>query len=391
MILIYVIFSLDIINGYCFNAAFIRKTLELGGSFTFLGVAGFFASTLSFFWKPTAGSLGDRNGPSKLLTPCILANLLAFTCTYFSNSLTHLLLCRLILAFSSPTQSLLRTIVTNTSKTQQSENLAKLGIAMPISVIIASLAYGQLSELPNGVHYIFAIITANASISLTISKLLPKETPRVLQTRSTLSEIQSSLRKLRSLSTSGAYWDVFLIKALAALSFGAIESNGVLIFEAKGFTGKNAGYLMTVMFVTVFLTNVSQVKINRRFYSDDTGYLRLSHASAFIIICMLVQGFNESAWVFGLFVVISGIGRCVLEQSMMELLLSKVEGDEKGMLLGSFDSIQSVTELFVPLLSGVTLEFLGLPALFAVSSILLSLECALAYSRRNVGNLKKVN
>lgn len=201
-----------------------------------------------------------------------------------------------------------------------------------------------------------------------------------------IDQITTPLKNLKTLSTSETYCDIFLSKALVALSFGIVDSNAVLVFMAKGITGEYIGYLVTMLFFNMFLVNILQGRMNKMFYKNDDGYQRALHASIIIVITLLAQGFSTQLWIFVMGINIMAFFRTVLDNSTMENLLKKVNVEEKATVMSSFDSIQSLTELTAPLVAGLVLEYLGIPILYLISAILFAMQCSLVYKRKNITN-----
>ncbi|CAH1100070.1 unnamed protein product [Psylliodes chrysocephalus] len=387
MAVAYIIFALDLMNTFFYNAVFVRTVLGLKGSYTFIGIAGSCSALLCFLWKPIAGSLSDKRGTSKLLTWCLFAGLIAPILTYASQSLKYLFLCRLLLAFSSPSQVLLRTIITNNANEKQSEALAKLGMVAAVFISSAALIIGFLLDRANGLDYIYGIMVVNAVSNLILTQFLPSSEVLQNQAESTaIDQITTPLKNLKTLSTSETYCDIFLSKALVALSFGIVDSNAVLVFMAKGITGEYIGYLVTMLFFNMFLVNILQGRMNKMFYKNDDGYQRALHASIIIVITLLAQGFSTQLWIFVMGINIMAFFRTVLDNSTMENLLKKVNVEEKATVMSSFDSIQSLTELTAPLVAGLVLEYLGIPILYLISAILFAMQCSLVYKRKNITN-----
>ncbi|XP_072383282.1 uncharacterized protein [Diabrotica undecimpunctata] len=383
MFIPYIIFALDIANFVCFSSVYVPQVLALNGPYTFFGITGTATAFFSFLWKPIAGRLSDEKGPTLLLFWCLFGGLVGTILSYLSGSLYFLFFARLIASFGSPSQIILRTILTQLDAENQAQHVSRLGIIGALIGVGAALLSGHLLELSNGFFYLYSIIILNSILSLGFVKLLPVIQPNKKEeselSKPVLEEITTALRNLKTYSTSATYSHVFLLKTLTAISYGIPDMNMVLIFNSLGIKQKNIAYMFTIMCVVTVLSNIALLKINKRYYSADIGYRRIFHSCLLLAAANGVLGVTSNLWIYISFILIISCSRVQTDNTTMELLLQKIGADEKAVVLGCFDSIQSLSDLLCPMISSLALQFLGMHSVYTISAIFITLCSGIVY------------
>ncbi|XP_050509069.1 uncharacterized protein LOC126886244 [Diabrotica virgifera virgifera] len=388
MFIPYIIFALDIANFVCFNSVYVPQVLGLDGPYTFFGITGTATAFFSFLWKPIAGRLSDEKGPTLLLFWCMVGGLVGTILSYLSGSLYFLFFARIIASIGSPSQIILRTIITQLDAEHQAEHVSRLGIIGALIGVGAALLSGHLMELSNGFSYLYSIIILNSILILGFVKLLPVIQPNKKEeselSKPVLEEITTALKNLKTYSTSTTYSHIFLLKALTAISYGIPDMNMVLIFNSIGIKQKNIAYMFTVMCIVTVLSNIALLKINKKYYIGDIGYRRIFHSSLLLAAANSILSGTSNLWVYVSFILIISCSRVQTDNTTMELLLQKIGSDEKAVVLGCFDSIQSLSDLLCPIISSLAMQFVGMHSVYTISAVFITLCSAIVYRAQSL-------
>lgn len=359
----------------------IRHVKQLEGPYIFFGITGSSTAFISFLWKPIAGRMSEEKGTKQLLFWCLFGGLIGTIISAISGSLYLLYFGRLIAALSSPVQVLLHTSISNLDKENHAKHISRLGITGSLVGVVSAILSGHLLELQNGILYIYAVMIINSIINVVLSTCLPitdqEISERVITTspiERAFGELKIALNNLKNTSTSDAYWDVFLIKAFIALSFSTIDSNCVIIFNSIGISQKNVAYMFVGILGTSIISNIYLIKVNQRYYKNDIGYNRILHAEFVLIILCLISAFSSNIFIFISLFFLMVTARVQIDNTVMELLMHKIDTGEKAVVLGCFESLLSLTDLISPIVSSLTLEFAGIPYVFILSSIFVTIS-----------------
>ncbi|XP_074033987.1 major facilitator superfamily domain-containing protein 9-like isoform X2 [Leptinotarsa decemlineata] len=388
MKILYIFFILDMINGSILMTLFTKHVLSLGGSNLHLGMIGSSTAFLGLILKSVSGRLSDTRGTTKVLPWCFLISAAGNIVSAFSPSLYVLFAGRLLCTFGMPVQALLNTMLTNLKKEAQSAFVNTLGIYMALAVITGSLLGGFISEFGNGITYTYLLMSLNLLISFGLVGQLPnkrrlnKKDERK-HTGSALANIKTTITTLKNVIISERYWDVFAIKACLEAMYGMINVNLIYLMSfVFGMGGRQIGFVISFLCVCGIVTNILQMKVNAIFYSDDKGYSKLIHGSSLLILGYLGINFSSSFTLFIIFFVVCSISKSLLDPAIMKLLLFKVDENEKGTVMGSFDSIRSLIELSNPIISGTIVEAFGPKAVYPVCICLTTVIISISVMRK---------
>ncbi|RZC34020.1 major facilitator superfamily domain-containing protein 9-like [Asbolus verrucosus] len=240
----------------------------------------------------------------------------------------------------------------------------KIQALMGFAFIFGSLISGHLSEYENGMKYIFALISAGFAVNFGLICLIKdakvERKKQEKQSFNIFKEISLAAQNLRNVNWP-KYWDLFVIKLIIDFSFNVFQFNsGLILLKRFGIVGKSFGYVIATMGIIGIATNLAMMTVKRHLYSkDDSGLTRLLHGNILLIITYLGFGLNTNFSLFIAYLVPMSVARTLIEATFTEVLLGRASPDEKGSIMGTFDSTLSLGGLVAPVLSGVIADSWG--------------------------------
>lgn len=134
------------------------------------------------------------------------------------------------------------------------------------------------------------------------------------------------------------------------------------------------------------ICNVLMQKIKSRFYSDDKdGSKRVYHGLYVLAASCLLLSSAPTFQFYLLFLIPMSLVRPLMDTTWTELLISKTNENEKGVVMGTFESLMSLAGLIVPLLSGIITDVWGgnAPALVSAVPAIISIYFAKDISKKH--------
>ncbi|XP_030758253.1 major facilitator superfamily domain-containing protein 9-like [Sitophilus oryzae] len=392
MKVLYVLFALDILNisiPIPIFGVFIRS---LGGTPSTLGIINSCCALVGLLLNPIVGSLSDQIGRRGLFIKCLTANLVGnVLLTFFSNSLPLVFVSRLIAAFGSPCNILLRTIVTDIYKTTEEKKafFDKAAPVLSISFLGGTLLSGFLSELNNGFLKVFMLLVVANSLSVYIaSTILPiddkpqKPTENTSITTKALKELKSAAVNIKTISWP-RYWDIFLIKGCYDFSMTIILSNlGLILLNEFGIQGRKMGYVFLFTGVSGVASNILKMKL-KKVFDKIPDYNKVIYAGTVLFITYIGLSSAGSIYTFMFFLVALCMTRSFIETTLTEIITTKTQETDKGKVIAAFENLSPLAFFVVPATSGFVAEIFGQRILVASAAIPISVAILLANSRKN--------
>lgn len=177
-----------------------------------------------------------------------------------------------------------------------------------------------------------------------------------------------------------------MVKFLTECSFQMFHSTFALLPENFNLSRKAMGYTLSFFGFLMVLCNILMAKIKERVYSDDKdGSKRVYHGLYFLTGSLILLSSAPTFAFYLLFLIPMSIVRPLMDATWTELLISKTNETEKGVVMGTFESLMSLAGLITPLLSGVIADLWGgnAPGVFAAVPVLISIYFAQDISKRH--------
>lgn len=158
------------------------------------------------------------------------------------------------------------------------------------------------------------------------------------------------------------FWDLFVLKVLlesAAMMFHS--SFGPYMMLNFQLSQKQFGYTLALYALSGVVFSILTEHIKSKFYSDDvSGKKRTYHGLLVMAVSLLTIPMSNSYWAFLTILVVLSSVRPLIDSAATELLLQRTTKDDKGVIMGSYESLMSVAGLIVPLLSGIIIDLWGI-------------------------------
>ncbi|PLR77986.1 MFS transporter [Bacillus sp. V3-13] len=320
-------------------------------------------SFMQFLFAPIWGRLSDKIGRKPLITVGLFGFAIAEFVFAFANGLWMLFLSRILAGtFGSALMPTAMAYVSDvTPPEKRGQGMGMLGAAMAFGIVIGPGIGGWLAEFDLSYPFIFAGIAATIAgfVSLPI---LPESYPqekRAAEAVDSRSEGQFSLMKKALFSPVGFLLILVFIMSFGLANFQAIF--GYYTMERYSYSPQQVGL---IILITGIVGTVIQGGVVGRLVSKFgeerivTGSLLLS-AAGFVIMTLA----TNFMWVL-VTTSIFFIGNSTLRPSLNSFI-SKLAGNQQGMIMGLNNSFLSLGNVAGPILAGTLYEWnIHIPYLF---------------------------
>lgn len=270
---------------------------------------------------------------------------------------------------------------------EQTAVFGKMGALGALGFIAGPLIGGIVLDRSNGFFYLTLILTALSVASWgklralswlpwymlfllsAMGLLLPdteptkkKDSTKQSKDSSVFSKGYSELAQTISNITSidwDTFGDVFTIKFLADISFHMFHSAFALVLQENlGLSHKEIGYVLAIYGIIGVISNILTAPVTKKLYVNDVnGKGRLLTVFTLCSIGYIGVGFAPSITIYVVSLAMLGSVRPLLETTATEQLVKRTHENDKGTILGTFESLCSLSGLIVPLISGIIIDF----------------------------------
>lgn len=175
------------------------------------------------------------------------------------------------------------------------------------------------------------------------------------------------------------------MKLIIDFVMNVMQFNLSLILTKRfGISGKLFGYVFAVASVITIVTNLGMSKVQKSLYkNDDSGLQRLKHGFLLLIIICLGLGLSQNFIFFFIFLMPTSVTRVIFESTFTEVVLARASPQEKGSIMGTFETTLSLGGLTAPLISGIISDLWGDSFCILVCCVPLALGTVLIYSQKS--------
>ncbi|XP_076251252.1 major facilitator superfamily domain-containing protein 9-like isoform X2 [Rhynchophorus ferrugineus] len=393
MKVLYVLFAMDILNMAIILPVFNGFLKSLGSTPFTNGIINSSCAFISLLWNPVVGSLSDQVGRRNLLAKCLTANLLGNVVLIFSSgSLLMVYFSKLISAFGSPVNILLKTLVTDVYKTDEEKKafFNKTPLVISVMFIAGSLLSGFMSEAENGFIKVFILLSCINCITIYVaSTYLPDDTKTNRKTsnnnsltKKAVEEIKSAVLNIKSINWS-RYWDIFALKGAYEVSMTILLSNlGMILVNEFDIKGRKMGYVFLFMSVFGIIGNILKLKLKKTF-EKIPDYTKIIYGSVILSIAYTGISLVGSIYTFMIFMACLSMCKTYMDTIFNEIISTKTLESDKGKVISAFDNLNPLAFFVVPVLSGIFAELFGQRLLIASANVPLSIVIFLSYRNKN--------
>lgn len=337
---------------------------KLGGSRFHIGLLTSMHSLLQLITGPVVGSWSDSKGRKPLIYMTIIlltiSNLLIAV-----PSLPIYVLSRVFFGIAV-IQILVKAVISDTTpREKQAEVFGRMGALLALGFIVAPIMSGHIFEKENGMTILSTtLLTINVLMFGTAFLLKEKPSKKAAKVKSKpkgiSQEVTSIFTNLASINWK-VYGTLFSIKFLTETANSAFFSTfGLIILEVFGRTHKEMGYVIAWFSLIMVIGNVMIGKIKNKVYADDAeGYKRNVHGLTLLTASFFTMYIVPSFTTYIVMIVPMAMARVLLENTWMDMLLSKTNEAEKGTVMGAFESVLQLAGLGTPILTGIVGDMYG--------------------------------
>lgn len=157
------------------------------------------------------------------------------------------------------------------------------------------------------------------------------------------------------------YWDLFLLKFVMEISFQCFYASFGLVLAAQfSMTQKQIGYMLAMhafLFV-VFNPLYATAKI-KLYSSDKSGIARIRHAFLLLAVTFIGFIFAPNWLIYCFFIVPLSAVRVLADTTFTEILVLRTGETDKGTVMGTFESLISLSAFTTPLILGLATDIWG--------------------------------
>lgn len=325
-------------------------------------VVGLLVSTYAFcqlIAGPMLGRLSDHTGRRPLLLVSQMGTFIGFLILASANSLWLVFLSRIIDGLTAGNLSLAQAYISDvTQPEERAKSFALIGIAFGMGFLIGPGVSGYLSQF----GYQYPILVA-AGLSLTSILatyfLLPTAstvaTDDAVPRKFTLLDWGNYVRYFRQPGLAPLLWQFFAFTFTFSMFMSgfALFAERRFTWHGRPFGPREVGFVLAYLgFLGVILQGGLMGRLVKVF-----GEQRLLRAGFFLgMVGLAALGFTNSILWLLVFTAISSSGTGLIRPVATSLITQKASRSEQGVVLGLTQSLNSVSAIIAPAISGLLID-----------------------------------
>jgi MFS family permease len=325
-------------------------------------VVGLLVSTYAFcqlIAGPMLGRLSDHTGRRPLLLVSQMGTFIGFLILAFANSLWLVFLSRIIDGLTAGNLSLAQAYISDvTQPEERAKSFGLIGIAFGMGFLIGPGVSGYLSQF----GYQYPILVA-AGLSLTSILatyfLLPTAstvaTDDAVPRKFTLLDWGNYVRYFRQPGLAPLLWQFFAFTFTFSMFMSgfALFAERRFTWHGRPFGPREVGFVLAYLgFLGVILQGGLIGRLVKAF-----GELRLLRAGFFFgMVGLAALGFTYSIPMLLVVAAISSSGTGMVRPVATSLITQKAPRSEQGVVLGLTQSLNSVSAIIAPAISGFLID-----------------------------------
>ncbi|MBH38329.1 hypothetical protein CL658_04790 [bacterium] len=327
-------------------------------------------SFAQFFSAPLLGHWSDKIGRKPLLVFSKIGTVFAYILLAYANSFWLFLMARLLDGFTGGNIAVARAYIADvTSVDDRAKGMAVIGISFGLGFIFGPALGGIFYSLPNGqfIASLFASGLSFLAVLLTIFLLKEPSTKRLSTSQFSLISSLFSIKKFVLLALCFMYFIYMISFSGFETTFSiftqyildlSIRSNS-LLFMYAGLVG-----LLVQLFLSKHASNNFVFFICMGFGCLALGFLGMATVSSLVMLIVVLSIF--------------AIGISFVNTFMPALLSSYTTDETRGLVMGVYESIGSVSRIIGPLLAySIAVSYIRFE--YMVYGVLMALLIPLSY------------
>ena len=309
-----------------------------------LGVLMASFSFAQFFSAPILGHLSDKYGRKPVLVLSKLGTVVAYIVLAFSKSYWMFLFARLLDGFTGGNIAVARAYIADvTTEKNRSKGMAIIGMSFGFGFIIGPALGGILHNDVNGQFVTCLVAAALSLLAMVLTMLLLEESKAKTEASQHIFRFIENLRAIKQpivMVICGAYLFYMLV-------FSGFETTFVMFTETLfQLTTKQNSLLF--MYAGIIGLIVQGYFSRKQFGSQDV----LVFVGCVILACgFLGMSFSTSVLMLMFFMGFFSMGIAFINTFMPALLSCYTNAGNRGVVMGVYESIGSVSRIFGPLIA----------------------------------------
>ena len=342
------------------------------------GMLSSFYAFIQLFTGPIIGSLSDRFGRRPVLLICLCGTALGYLILGLANSLALLFLAVLI---DGLTGGNLTTVYAYIADITNSENRARgmglVGAAFGLGLMAGPALGGFLSQYG---LYVPAFVACGIALANVVFGyfVLPESLPPEKRQTKPISEVFNWMKQFTGLFGQINIQKLLIAMFLLNLAFAGLQSNFPLYsnYRFQWSPTQNGYFYLFVGVCAVFIQGFLFGKLQPRFGEKRLIIFGLT----LMAIGLAFMAFAPQAWFLFPAVTIVALGTGTSIPSLTALVSLRVSESEQGRLMGGTQTLLALTNIFGPLIAGVSFEAINFSAPYWIGSLFAIFALAVAFS-----------
>ncbi|HNK62598.1 MAG TPA: MFS transporter [Anaerolineales bacterium] len=347
-----------------------------GGAAIAGALSSLYAGT-QLFVGPILGALSDRYGRRPVLLVCLLGTSLGYLMLGLANSLPLIFLAVFIDGLTGANLTTAYAyIADSTTSENRSRGMGMVGAAFGLGMMAGPALGGLLSRYGLSVPAFTASAIALANVLFGFF-VLPESLPVERREIKPASQIFNWVGQFKELFQRASIQKLLIAMFLLNLAFAGLQSNFPLYsnFRFQWTPTQNSLFYLYVGVCAVFIQGFLFGKLQPRF-----GEKRLTVVGLMLMVAGLAgMAFAPQAWMLFPAVTVVALGTGTSIPSLTALVSLRVSESEQGRLMGGTQTLLSLTNIFGPILAGVSFEVIAFSAPYWLGSIFSLIALAVAY------------
>ncbi|MDD2678927.1 MAG: MFS transporter [Candidatus Nanoarchaeia archaeon] len=347
-------------------------------------------SFFQFFSAPIIGKLSDKFGRKPLIIMSQLATATGFLILGFANSVFMIFLSRVIDGLLGSNMTLTNAYISDITKGKERLKIyGYSGIIFSLGMFIGPAIGGFLATIDYSIPAFLAFFISLITLALTIIFL--KETVKVSKNVEIKSKdffpVKDFVQGLKNPVLKSIFFEFFFF----IFSFSMLTSSMALFSESQLKIGPDTiGLLfMFIGSVRIIFQALIFPRLANKFSQDS-----LTIAGLLMLITGLVNIYfvNSVAALFISFFFFS-IGGALSRPSMLSSISNKAKDDERGKIMGVFDSLSSISMIIAPIIGAFIIDnyYPGTIGLIAAAFMIISLIFELLEIKKKKEEIKLIH
>lgn len=370
---IYIIGFLDVASLATIMPSFNSHLRKCGATHFQITLLESLFSGLQLITGPIVGTLSDRYGRKLLLLFSMNFSVFAFFAMGYCDTFLLIAIIRLMLGFFKHTQMLGKSLIgDNVPKAQQLSAHGKLNSFISLSIMIAPIYGGYISENEKGFYYLACSTSLICALNVIIIAIYVPT--KKIETTNIKKHMFDHLKDVDWLE----YWPLLFMRMMYTATLSTrMVSFGFVLIETFKLTPTQVGYTLSVISSIGVATGFAVDKLEP-FFHKYNSFKKCFFS--FILLCFgyLCLSFTPNLLFFILYMIPISTASTLIEVFLNQILSESCKDENRGTLEGAMTSSISVARSITPMVAGLALDVYGYSGAYLFAALAASSAAVLA-------------